>query len=485
MPRLTRRARRQASRFINNIVDNPNAHPYDASRPAKPNRQSRRYKRPTSNPEGAIVMVRSRMPGFVAAVVLSVFALVVASTATAQTKLTLWSHWADQESKVAFVNEAVKRFEAKNPGVKVEVTWYQKPALYAALKTALRARQAPDIFYAENDQTEYIDNGFLYDLSKELNWTAIEPWAKQAWTFGNGTYGFPLEAWTVEVYYNRALMKKIGATIPVNGALTQDQFLDMIKKASAAGITPMVQGVGDRPYPGAFLVHEPLLRKLGKDDYMKLLKGQLSWKDPRVIETLNYVKQIVDAGALPKGYTSIKMGEAHYYFHTSPGGLTFPMGSFYPSRAFNPTDKGGEPPNFPLGIMSFPAMDGGKCNNCKTLAAGGSYVVNAASKNPKLAVALLNEMATPEMGARWAKETLVQTGIKTDMSSIQGEHADYFKMLSDASKGTDYFVGLPSQVLQGQAKEVFAQVMNTAFPAGLISVKDATEQMDAAMKAGK
>jgi multiple sugar transport system substrate-binding protein len=79
----------------------------------------------------------------------------------------------------------------------------------------------------------------------------------------------------------------------------------------------------------------------------------------------------------------------------------------------------------------------------------------------------------------------VQTGIKTDMSSIQGEHADYFKMLSDASKGTDYFVGLPSQILQGQSKEVFAQVMNTAFPAGLISVKDATEQMDAAMKAGK
>ncbi len=422
---------------------------------------------------------------YVTAAALALLALAAASPVAAQTKLTLWSHWADQESKVAFVNDAVKRFEVKNPGVKVEVTWYQKPQLYAALKTALRAHQAPDVFYAENDQTEYIDNGFLYDLSKELNWSAIEPWAKQAWTFGTGTYGFPLEAWTVELYYNRELMKKIGVTLPANGVQTQQQFLDMIKKAAAAGITPMVQGVGDRPYPGAFLVHEPLLRKLGKDDYMKLLKGQLSWKDPRVIETLTYVKQIVDAGALPKSYTSIKMGEAHYYFHTRPGGLTFPMGSFYPSRAFNPTDKGGEPANFPLGIMSFPAMDGGKCDHCKTLAAGGSYVVNAASKNPKLAVALLNEMATPEMGARWVKETLVQTGIRTDMSSIQGEHADYFKMLADASRGIDYFVGLPSQILQGQPKEVFAQVMNTAFPAGLLSVKDATDQMDAAMKAGK
>lgn len=428
-------------------------------------------------------MLHSRAWALGARVLLPLFALALPVAAAAQTKLTLWSHWADQESKVAFVNDAVKRFEAKNPGVKVEVTWYQKPQLYAALKTALRARQAPDVFYAENDQTEYIDNGFLFDLSKDLNWSAIEPWAKQAWTFGKGTYGFPLEAWTVELYYNRDLMKKIGVTLPPNGELSQSQFLDMVKKSAAAGITPIVQGVGDRPYPGAFLVHEPLLRKLGKDDYMKLLKGQLSWKDPRVVETLNYVKQIIDAGALPKGYTSIKMGEAHYYFHTSPGGLTFPMGSFYPSRAFNPPDKGGEPPNFPLGIMSFPAMDGGKCNDCKTLAAGGSFVVNAASKDPKLAVALLNEMATPEMGARWVKETLVQTGIKTDMSSIRGEHADYFKHLGDASRGIDYFVGLPSQILQGQPKEVFAQVMNTAFPAGLLSVKDATDQMEAAMKA--
>lgn len=428
-------------------------------------------------------MSRSALRALNATVVALVLTLVATVAAHAQTRLTLWSHWADQASKVAFVTDAVKRFEATHPGVKVEITWYQKPQLYAALKTALRAKQAPDIFYAENDQTEYIDNGFLYDLSKDLNWNAIEPWAKQAWTFGKGTYGFPLEAWTVELYYNRDLMKKIGVQLPANGELTQARFLDMVKKAKAAGITPIVQGVGDRPYPGAFLVHEPLLRKLGKDDYMKLLKGELSWKDPRVIETLNYVKQIIDAGALPSAYTSIKMGEAHYYFHTNPGGLTFPMGSFYPSRAFNPPDKGGEPPNFPLGIMSFPAMDGGKCNNCKTLAAGGSFVVNAASKNPKLAVALLNEMATPEMGARWVRETLVQTGIKTDMSSIKGEHADYFRMLGDASRGIDYFVGLPSQILQGQPKEVFAQVMNTAFPAGLLSVRDATDQMEAAMKA--
>ncbi len=101
--------------------------------------------------------------------------------------------------------------------MKVKITWYEKSALYAALKTALRAGQAPDVFYAEPDQTDYIDNNLLADLSTGMNWNNVEPWAKQAWTFGKGTYGFPLEASTVEVYYNTKLMADLGVTVPANG----------------------------------------------------------------------------------------------------------------------------------------------------------------------------------------------------------------------------------------------------------------------------
>jgi multiple sugar transport system substrate-binding protein len=413
------------------------------------------------------------------ALALALAALAAPGAALAQT-LTLWSHWADHESKVKFVEDAARAFEKKHPGVTVKITWYQKEPLYAALKTALRAGQAPDIFYAEPDQVEYVDNGFLHDLSKGLNWQAVEPWARESWTFGQGVYGFPLEAWTVEMYYNRATAERLGVNVQPGGQLSQAEFLAAVKKAAQAGVTPIVQGVGDRPYPGAFIVHEPLLKKLGKGDYDALLRGKLPWTDPRVVETLGFVKQVVDAGAHPKSFSSLKMGEAHYYFHTQPGGLMFPMGSFYPSRAFNPTDKGGQPPNFPLGIMQFPAIDGGKCNQCKTLTVGGSYAVNAAAKRPDLAVAFLNEMANVEMGNRWMELTLVQTGIKTDPSKIKGQHADYFRMLARANEKVDYYIGLPSQRMTGRVKETFAQVMNSAFPAGLLSVQDAVKQMEAA-----
>jgi multiple sugar transport system substrate-binding protein len=402
-------------------------------------------------------------------------------TASAQVKVTMWSHWAAEKIKRDYVEDAIKRFEAANPGIKIEASWYEKTALYAALKTALRAGTAPDFFYAEPDQFEYMENGLLLDLSS-LNWAAIEPWAKEAWSYKGKPYGVPLEAWTVEVFFNRKTLGELGVVVPANLQLDSQAFLDLAKKARAKNMTPMALGVGDRPYPGAHLTHEALLKKLGTQDYDNLLKGKLSWSDPRVVDTLRLVKTWVDAGMLPTTFTSLKLGEAHGYFHTNPGAATFLNGSWYTSRAFNPPDKGGQPVNFPLGIMKFPAIPGAVCNECRTIAVGGSYVGNAATKQPKAVLAFLNSFATPDMANRWLENVLVQTGIKADHSKISGPHAGYFKDLAATSAGAKYYFGIPIQVMQGKPKEVFTQVINNAFPAGTISVDEVVKQMNASYK---
>jgi len=77
-------------------------------------------------------------------------------------------------------------------------------------------------------------------------------------------------------------------------------------------MTPVSQGVGDRPYPGAYITVEALLRKLGPDDYQKLFTGKLSFADPRVVEVLKWVKELADAGAYPKNFMTLKLGESHY-----------------------------------------------------------------------------------------------------------------------------------------------------------------------------
>ena len=398
---------------------------------------------------------------------------------SAQVKLTMWSHWAAEKIKRDYVEDAIKRFEAANPGVKIEAQWYEKTALYAALKTALRAGTAPDLFYAEPDQVEYMENGLLLDLSA-VNWAAIEPWAKEIWSYKGKPYGMPLEAATVELYYNKKLLADLGIKVPANLQLSAQGLTDLAKRARAKNITPMSLGVGDRPYPGAYLVHEALLKKLGIQEYDDLLKGKVSWGDPRVVETLRVVRSWTDAGLLPTTFTTLKLGEAHGYFHTNPGAVTMLVGSWYTSRAFNPPDKGGQPANFPLGIMKFPAMPGAACNECRTLSVGGSYVANAATKHPKQAIAFLNSFANPEAASRWLENVLVQTGIKADYSKVSGPHAGYFRELGATSQGAKFYFGQPIQVMQGKPKEVFTQVFNNAFPAGTISVEDAVKQMNAA-----
>ena len=124
-------------------------------------------------------------------------------------------------------------------------------------------------------------------------------------------------------------------------------------------------------------MHEALLKKLGVEDYGKLLARQAAVERPARRRHAEMGAGLAEAGLLPTTFTTLKLGEAHIYFHTNPGALTFLNGSWYTSRAFNPPDKGGQPADFPLGIMQFPAVPGAACNECRSIAIGGSYVVNA------------------------------------------------------------------------------------------------------------
>jgi multiple sugar transport system substrate-binding protein len=395
--------------------------------------------------------------------------------------LTMWSNWPDEPAKKQWVSDRVAEFEAAHPDCSpVKLSFIPKADEYTQAKSAVRTGQAPDIFYMEPDEPEFTTGGYLEPLDNVIDLANLNDWAKQAWSYKGHVYAVPAEAYTIEVYYNRDLLAKLGVKLPDSYQLTQDQFADMVKKASAAGITAVAEGVGDRPFPGAFLPYEALLHQLGIEDYGRLLDGQLSYKDPRVIAALTWFKGIVDAGAYPKSISTLKLGEAHYYFYQTPGAVTFPDASWYTGRAFAAPDKGGQPAGFPLGIMQAPAMTNGVCPNCKTLSVGGSFVMYSRSKNKACAGALLKSMATVENGTKWVEQVSLQSGIKSDAAQIKSSHAAYFAELNARDDGEKFFLGTPLLHLRGKCAETFAQVMNAALPAGLISVDDATTQMDAA-----
>ena len=412
--------------------------------------------------------------------VASFAAMAAAGPAASAAGITMWSNWPDEPAKKQWVSDRVSAFEKANPQCPVKLSFIPTAAEYTQAKSAVRTGQAPDIFYMEPDSPEFLTGGYLAPLDDVIDTSNLNDWAKQAWTYKGHVYAVPAEAYTVEVFYNRDLLKKIGMELPATAQFSQDQFADLVRKAAAAGITPIAAGTADRPFPGAFFSYELLLHKLGVQDYAKLLDGTLSYKDPRVIATLAWFRGIVDAGAFPKSISTLKLGESHAYFYQTPGSVTFPDASWYTGRAFAAPDKGGQPAGFPIGIMQAPAMTDGTCPNCKTLSVGGSFVMFSRSPNKECAGALLKSMATVENGTKWVEQVSLQSGIRSDASQIHSDHAAYFQELNERDAHAEFFLGTPLLHIRGKCAETFAQVMNTALPAGLISVDDATTQMDAA-----
>jgi multiple sugar transport system substrate-binding protein len=89
-------------------------------------------------------------------------------------------------------------------------------------------------------------------------------------------------------------------------------------------------------------------------------------------------------------------------------------------------------------------------------------------------------MATPEMGTLWVSTILLQTGIKSDPSKITGKYAPYFRELTAMNKGAEYFIGSPRTLLKGQCQETYVQVVNAAFPGGLLPVDKALDMVNQA-----
>ncbi len=412
-----------------------------------------------------------------AAMAFFAFALAAPMAAAAE-KITLWSHWADEQNKKDFVMEAVKRFKDRNPGFEVEVVWYQKPQLITALTTSFQAGSGPDIFYLEPAITgafpPFVDNGFMYDISKQVD-PFIEAWAHPFAKKGNMTYLLPLEAYMPVLYYNKDIMKKAGVTIPADGRIDGDVLKDIVAKTKAAGVTPFSAGTMDRDWAGSLVTESILLRFLGQEKWQGIPTGKTAWTDPDVVAGLKYVEDLVKAGAYSQGVSSIKLGESHGLFFGGKYAM-FPMRTFFGGRAFVPVEKGGMAADFPLGVMDFPTVKGGKGNDLSYMQVGGSYGVNAKSKNPQKAAELLGMMATPDMAAMWMDKVKGQTGIKADAKAINDP---YFKMLGDATKGLKLLPGPMELGMDSTYRDVFFKT-STALVAGHMTADAMVKQMEEA-----
>jgi multiple sugar transport system substrate-binding protein len=404
-------------------------------------------------------------------------------------ELKWWSHWGTQDSKKAVLQEVIRRFEAKHPGTTVKLTYYEFINMYRPLRAAFTAGSGfPDIFFYTNDVTEWIRAGWLADLSKGIRWENMEPFAKAFWTLPGpggtmGPWALAVEAASDEIYFNKKMFRQLGIHVPADYIFTQDEFKDVVAKCARAGYAAFATGAADREWAALFIPTDLLLGKLGIEDLKKLGRGELSWKDPRVVDVLRYYKELIDLGAYAKTLSSMTLADAHRYFHTEQKACMFPVGSWYVGRAFVPPEKGGQPKEFELGLLNYPAMKDGRGRHEKLLGVSGSYAVTPKSPNLSLAIEFLNTFADPEIGNMWMAMTGIQTGIKTDPSKIVSPNKWYFEEFARVNKDTRW-VDVTAQDMKLLMKpgvwEVWVATVGQGLPNKLLGPDEAIAKLEEA-----
>jgi multiple sugar transport system substrate-binding protein len=422
------------------------------------------------------------------ALTICALALLWAAPASAA-QMTWWSHWATQDSKKEVLGEVKRRFEAAHPGTTVALTYYEKANMWPTLRAAFTAGSGfPDVFYYDSDVPEFIGAGWLADLTSGVRWENIEPYGKAFWTRPGpggkvGTWAIPVEAASDEIYYNKKLFRQLGITIPPNFAFTQEQFKDVIAKCAKAGYAGFATGAADREWTALYIPTTLLLTKLGGEDLKKLGRGELSWKDPRVVEVFRYYRELIDAGAYAKTLTSMTLAEAHRYFHTEQKACMFPVGSWYTGRAFVPQEKGGQPKDFELGILNYPVMKDGKGQGEKMLSVSGSMAVAAKGPNVALGIEFVNTFADVEIGNLWMAKTYMQTGIKTNPAKIESPRKWWFEEYEKINHNRKW-VSLNTMsmklLMKPELWEVWVAVINQGLPNKLISADAALDKLEAA-----
>ena len=408
--------------------------------------------------------------------------------------LTWWSHWAVEESKKAVLFEAKKRFEAKHPGNTVTITFYEKKNMWPTLRAAFTAGSGfPDVFYYDNDAPEFIPAGWLADLSNAIRWENIEPYGKAFWTRPGpagrtGTWAIPVEAASDEIYFNKKLFRQLDITVPASYAFTQDEFKEVVNKCAKAGLAAFATGAADRDWAALYIPTALLLSKLGGEDLTKLGHGELSWKDPRVVEVFRYYRELIDLGAYAKTLTSMTLADAHRFFHTEQKACMFPVGSWYTGRAFVPPDKGGQPKDFELGLLNYPLMKDGKGHGQKSLGIAGSLAVAAKSPRLPLALQLANTFADVDVGNLWMAQTGIQTGIKTDPAKIESPIKWYFEEYGRVNRQAKW-IDLTTQTMKVYMKpglwETWVAMVNQGLPNRLVGVDVALAKLEEARLKGR
>lgn len=325
--------------------------------------------------------------------------------ATAQTTVK-WLHIEQNPAQVKIWEEVARDFEAKNPGVKVEMSYLENEAYKAKAPTLLQSRDRPHIIYswAGGVLKAQVEAGVLEDITAQVqdHKDKLSASAVAAFTVDGKIYGLPHNVSQVGFMANKELLAKAG--VDAVSIKTWDDLLGAVKKLKAAGITPIAVGGADK-WPIHFYWTHLAGRIGGKAAFQAALRGESGGFEAETFQKAgDRFKELVDLQPFQNGFLGFKSVQAIGYFGDQKAAMILAISSFYHTQKVFAADKKGVSDEN-LAWINFPAVPGGKGEATDTLGGINGWLVTKGA--PKEAVNFLKHFISEEVQKRLAAQNFL------------------------------------------------------------------------------
>jgi raffinose/stachyose/melibiose transport system substrate-binding protein len=393
----------------------------------------------------------------------------------ATTTLTLWHHNTGDNRKIP-IEEAVKRFEAANPGVKVNIEVYANDAYKTKLKT-VSGDDFPDVFHSWGGGwlQSFIDAGLVADITAETS--GLAPLIGQNNVdfakYNGKVYGIPYMNGVTVMFYNKDLFAKYNLQFPK----TLAELDKVCETFLANGITPFT--VANRSkWPGAQYFVFLSMRIGGADIFQRAMDGKAKFTDPAFIRAGEILQQQVAKNYFPAGANGLNsdQGQDRMMFYQEQAAMMIMTSGTISSIA----DENMDFFNNKLGItLYYPAIDGVPGKSTDLLAGGNVLSVSANCKRKDLAAKLVVFLSSDEI----LQTAFMDTGGIPIREGLTAKNKITQTLLGELSKAS-YIQNYIDQTLTTELAELHKDTVQALF-GNTMTPQQAAEEMQKAYDASR
>ncbi len=378
-------------------------------------------------------MLRITTPVIAAVAVALIAVVTMSGTAWAATPVTWWYENATPDQERALMR-FVERFNASQSDYVLQVRF--DPNIDTNLRTAILAGGGPDIVLTHGIAyaLPYIQNGLLKPLdeyAKKYGWyERFLPVAINVGTYGGHLYALPKSYESMVLFYNKTLFDKNGWQPPTNLQEVEKLAGSMLAK----GVIPFAQGNAGFRFANEHLVGVFLNHYAGPDNVHRALMGQLPWNAPVFVRAISLLNDFYQKGWLGPDYFSLTYEDYMTLLATGKAAMTI-NGTWafqWMPAFFGQTGQDWD-------WVSLPALSPEAPYPLFDLGIGATLSINAVSKNPDGAAAVLNALSADkeaiiDLNQHWPGEwvlPIVTLEAKDFGSKVDARFARY---VAEASK---------------------------------------------------